>query len=405
MNRQRARQGFRTRPPVALPTVGLVLVCLGLDGSAVRADGFRADLTLAGRFDEKPVTETEGQWIGSVTPQLGFSRRAEYAHYDAEARRRFDSLRGDLSPRPASDVARLSFVGATSENTGWDLNGAYYRSRDPLDQDPRFTASPGTTQTSRGSAHVSLWRGEATYEAQNHDNTAPDLADAWSQSGSASIYPLRTPQGAWLVTGRYQDWTVDRVRTLSAVTGLTGYRRYHTPTFSSEVQLGAVSLDDGTQGFGNPQFAWSLGVEGLAAALGLPFDSRLRVGRDVSTNGRAEIWRDVGGLKVTAGYSRTVEAEGGRFSTPAIRDYASLGMENSRLPVTLTVDGSYGRSKPRAGDGRPLEIVRASGGLSRALRPWLTGRAGYSYLWQRDLGGGNDFHRNRAELSLTASLQ
>jgi hypothetical protein len=397
------RQRCSSKTPAALPTVGLVLACLGLD-RPVCADGFRADLTLAGRFDERSASESDGQWVGSVTPQLGFSRHAAFAHYDAEAHRRFDSLDGDVSPRPANDVAHLSFAGATSENVDWELSGNYYRSRDPLDQDPRFTTSPGITQTSRGLAHLSLWRGEATYEAQNHDNTAPQLSDAWSQSGTASIFPLRTPQGAWVVTGRYQDWTVEDVRILSAATGMTGYRRYHSPTFSSEVQVGAVSLNDASNGFEDPRFAWSVGVNGLAAALGLPFDSRLRVGRDVATNARAEIWRDVGGLKITAGYSRTVEAEGGRFSTPQIRDYASVGMEDSRLPVVLSLEGSYGRSKPREGGADPLEIVRAAGGLSRALRPWLTGHAGYSFLRQRDIGG-SEFHRSRAEVSLTASLQ
>jgi len=403
MKSQRTRQRFANATPVALPTMGLVLACLGLDTPAVSADGFRADLTLAGRFDERPATGTDTQWVGSVTPQVGFSRHAAYARYDAEAHRRFDSLDGDVSPRPANDVARISFLGSSSENLDWELNGSYYRARDPLDQDPRFTASPGITQTSRGLARLSLWRGEAIYEAQNHDNTAPELADAWSQEGTATIYPLRTPQGAWLVTGRYQDWTVEQVRTLTAVTGLTGYRRYHSPTFSSEIEMGAVSLRTPADGTQDPQFAWSVGVDGLAGALGLPFDSKLRVGRDVTTNGRAELSRDVGGLKITAGYTRKVEALGGRFSTPAIHDYASVGMENSRLPVVLTLEGSYGHSKPREG-GDAIETMRASAGMSRALRPWLTGRAGYSFLRQRDLGG-TEFRRGRAEVSLTASLQ
>ena len=111
----------------------------------------------------------------------------------------------------------------------------------------------------------------------------------------------------------------------------------------------------------------------------------------------------MGGLRLSAGYSRTVETEGGRFSTPAIKEYASLGMENSRLPFVLSVDGSYGRSRPRVGDGDTIDTLRATGGLSRALNPWLTGRAAYSYLLQR-ANGATEFHRNRAEVALTASL-
>ena len=85
-------------------------------------------------------------------------------------------------------------------------------------------------------------------------------------------------------------------------------------------------------------------------------------------------------------------------------DYASLGIENSRLPATLSLLGSYGYSKPPEGQGDPLETWRGEAGLSRAMQPWLTGHIGYSYLWQREIGGA-DFHRSRAEVGLTASLQ
>ena len=384
--------------------MGLALACLSLEGAGASADGFRADLTVSGRFDERPPIAEQGNWIGSIAPEIGFSRHAAFANYDAFARRRFDSMLGDAAPRPATDVARGTFNGATSENVAWDVVGDYYRSRDPLDQDPHFTPSPGVTQTARGHARLSLWRGEAEYQAQNHNNTAPSLSDAWSQTATAAIFPLRTPQGAWLMTGRYQDWTNDNVRTLAAATALTGYRRYHTPTVSSEVQLGATSRNRQSEGYESPEFAWTVAFEGLLGAMGLPFDSRLRVGHDIETVGSAELWRDVGGLKFTAEYSRSIQAEGGRFSTPTTRDYAALGMENSRLPVTLSLQGSYGYSKPPEGQGNPLQTWRGEAGLSRAMQPWLTGRVGYSYLWQKDIGGA-DFHRSRAEVALTASLQ
>lgn len=383
--------------------MGLVLACLGLKASAANADGFRADLTLAGRFDERPSSSTHPEWVGSMTPRIGFTREAALARYDAEVRRRFDSLDGDVSPRPANDVAKLDCKGTPAETMEWSLAGNYYRSRDPLDQDPRVTVAEGTTQTAWGRARLSAWRTEATYEASNHDHTAPQVSDAWSQSVSGTVFPLRTPQGAWLVRGVYQEWNVDDERALSTVTGMTGYRRRHAEHLSTEVQVGAVSERTPDEGTRDPQLAWSVGVEGLAAAVGLPLGSRLRVGRDIETTGRAELWRDVGGLALTAEYGRAIESEGGRFSTPAIKDYVSLGMENSRMPVTLSVEGHYGRSRPRVGAGDTIETVRATGGLSRALNPWLSGRASYSYLLQRN-DGATEFHRNRAEVALTALL-
>jgi hypothetical protein len=384
--------------------MGLVVACLSLEGAAASADGFRGDLTVAGRFDERPPIAEQGNWIGSIAPELGFSRHAAFANYDAFARRRFDSMLGNANPRPAADEARGTFNGATSENLSWDVLGDYYRSRDPLDQDPRFTPSPGVTQTSHGRAHLSLWRGEALYQISNHDNTAPSQANAWSQAATAAVYPLRTPQGAWLMTGRYQDWTTNNVRTLAAVSALTGYRRYHTPEVTSEVQLGVVSRNREAGGYENPELAWTVAFEGLLGAMGLPLGSRMRVSHEVQTTGSAELWHEVGGLKWTAEYSRSIQAEGGSFSTPTTRDYAALGIENSRLPVTLTLRGSYGYSKPPAGFGDALQTWRGEAGLARAMQPWLTGRVGYSYLWQKDLGGA-DYHRSRAEVALTASLQ
>jgi hypothetical protein len=383
--------------------MGLVLACLGLKASAATADGFRADLTLAGRFDERPSGSTQPEWVGSMTPRIGFTREAALARYDAEIRRRFDSLDGDVSPRPANDVAKLDCSAAPSQTMDWALAGNYYRSRDPLDQDPRVTVAQGTTQTAWGRARLSAWRGEASYEIRNYDHTAPQLSDAWSQSAAATIFPVRTPQGAWLVRGAYQEWNVEDERALSAVIGTTGYRRQHAEHLSSEIQVGAVSQRTPQEGTMDPELAWSVGVEGLAAAVGLPLGSRLRVGRDVETAGVAELWRDVGGLKLTAEYRRAIESEGGRFSTPAIKDFASLGMENSRLPFTLSIEGAYGRSRPRVGEGETIETMRATGGLSRALNPWLTGRASYSYLLQRN-DGATEFQRNRAELALTAQL-
>lgn len=393
------------------PTMGLLVACLGLDAGSARADGLRADkdglradLTMAGRFDEKPATNIDSQWIGSVTPQLGFSRHAEFAKYDVLAQRRFDSLGGDVSPRPALDLAQASFLGATSDNLSWETWANYYRTRDPLDQDPRFTPSPGITQSSRGFAQLKLWRAEGLYQAQNHDNTAPSLANAWSQSGDLSVFPLRTQRGAWMMTGRYQDWTVNNSRVLAAATGLTGYRRYVTPTFSSELQVGVVSLDHDRTGYETPQLAWSVGVDGFAGALGLPFESHLRVERDVVTRGRAELSRDLAGLKMSAGYSRSVDAEGGPFSTTSLRDYGFVAIEDSRpAVVVVSLEGSYGHSRAREGDPRPLDVVRASGGLSRALNPWLTARTGYSFLQEREPDGLVS-RRNRAEVSLTASL-
>lgn len=375
-----------------------------MDGRAVAfADGWRAGLTLGTRFDEGVSAGPGGEWVGSMTPQLAFTRRASMARWDIKAGRRFDSRPGDASPRPASDVLGLDVLGTGAVDL--ELGGRYYRSRDLLSQDPRTAVVPGASESGSGSARISTWRGEVAYEAQTNAHGAFGQADGWSQSASATVYPGRSRRGAWLARGAYREWVLNDVRALSIVTGVAGFRRANTPLLTTEAEVGVVSERDGAGDTKDPGVAWAFGIEGFARALGLPLESRARVGRDVATTGRAEVRRSVAGVGMSVGWTRSLEAEGGHFAVPVTKDHATVGLDDSLAAGgVVSLEGSYGRTRPRDHGTDRVETFRVSGSVSHSLRPWLSGRATYSYLRQQETGGSR-FHRGRAEIALTASFR
>jgi hypothetical protein len=267
------------------------------------------------------------------------------------------------------------------------------------------TASGGAAASGEAAARVSAWRGETGYQARTSAHGGSTQSDGWSQSADAILYPARSSQGAWLARGAYREWTLNDVRALSSVTGTTGYRRAHTPLLRTEGEVGVVAERDADGNTQDPKPAWSFGIEGIARALGLPIESRLRAVHDLITGGEAELRRSVGGMGVSAGWKRSLEAEGGRFDVPVVKDYATVGLEDSLVAdAVISVEGSYGRTRPREAGADQIEDYRAQGSVSRPFRPWLWGRATYSYLRQKDAAGSTS-HRGRAEIVLTASLR
>jgi hypothetical protein len=67
-------------------------------------------------------------------------------------------------------------------------------------------------------------------------------------------------------------------------------------------------------------------------------------------------------------------------------------------------EASRGSLRPFHTDETRAEIVQASAWIARRVRPWLTGRAGCSYLKQSgdDPSGALSFRRVRVDAALTA---
>ena len=145
----------------------------------------------------------------------------------------------------------------------------------------------------------------------------------------------------------------------------------------------------------------------MGRAMGLPFDARARIARDVSTTGMAELWRSGANTWMAARWERTLDARGGLFDEPTLRDLAGLEVRDTLGGRTVAMlKGSYARTRPRVGGGPRVDNRNASASLSRQLQPWLTARATYLYSLQTEIRdtGSQDSTRSRAELTLTAAL-
>ncbi len=397
--------------PRAGPAMGVLLVCLNLVGTVrAVADTWSPGLTVAMRYDN-PATGgsgSGGQWIAAAAPELFLERLGPLVTWNIRAHRRYDSQESARTPRMSHDVAAARVAGRFAEHSQVSLEGSYFRSRDLMHPDPESPLAPTESSVSSGSVVTTLWRGEASYQAKVRSYTSPELGDSDSQTWNAAIFPLRSEQHVWLVGWRRQDWTLSGHPDLSLSAGTLGFRRAHTPSVSSELQLGVAEVEDDLQGSRRRNLALIAGLNGLGHALSLPFDARLRVAHDVTTSGLVEAWRSVGGIHLTARWERSLEAEGGVFQEPTRRDFLSAEAQDTLSGRSvISVQGSYRRARPRTGPGTQIETYRAAASVTRDLRSWLT--AGVRYSLARQTGAGDagipDFDRNRVELSFTAAYR
>ena len=394
----------------ALPTMGFVLACLCLDARGrAFADGVRGGLAMATRFDEGSAgSGSQGEWTGAWTPFGQVFTRGATTRFDLEARRRFDSLPGSLSPRPSADVAKFGFTSQPSAFTNLTASGRYGRSRDLLSAEPGDVVSPGVTEAAAVSALFQLWHGEAAFDLRSKSRAAPGAVDGWSQATRLTFLPLRTPTTGWLVSGGYQSWSLDQSEVLRVTRLTTGYRRLHTRWFSTEAEIGAAEIRESQAGGTDSRLAWSAAASGFARGLGLPFESRIRVTGDVTTTGTVELSRSLSGVSVALRGERALVAEGGDFSGPALMDFGSVAVSDT-LPGGWmgALEASYGRTRLRSGPGPRIETGRGSIMVGRRIQTWLSTQTAYSYLSQdKTLAGqGERSHRGRLEIALTASFR
>jgi hypothetical protein len=373
------------------------------------ADGWSPGLTVGTRFD-RPIAGAGdgGEWIASLTPLLLSDRIGPYTRWDLHAHRRYDASRQLSGLRAAHDVALGTLSSQLAEHTRVSLDGAYFRSRDLLNPDPEAQLAASDLSRASGSAALDTWRVEAGFQIEASTYVAPGLADGRSQAWNAALFPMRSEQNRWLVGWRREEWTVAGRTELASSAATVGVRRHHTPFVSSELELGVARVADDLAGPPREEFALVAGLNGLGHALNLPFDARFQVRRDVATTGMAEIWRPMGGARIGLRWERSMHAGGGVFHEPTHRDFVAFEAQDTLgARSILSLEGGYRRARPRSVAQDRLETWRASAALSRDLRPWLRGRARYSFAQQHASAGlpTSDFDRNRLELSLSAVYQ
>ena len=404
---ERVRIPFGRTALAATAIVG----CLTLAGAVqAYADGWSPGLTVGTRFDRPIAGGTDDGWesITSLTPQLLSERLGPFTSWDLHVHRRYDASRQLSGLRAAQDVALVTLSSQLAEHTRASLDGAYFRSRDVMNPDREAQLASSDLSRASGAAAFETWRGEAGYRVESSTYVDAGLADGRSQAWNAALFAVRSEQSRGLIAWRREEWTVGGRTELASSAATVGVRRQHTPFVASELELGVAHVADDLEGPARDELAVVAGLSGLGYALNLPFDARVHVRRDVATNGLAEIWRPMAGARVALRWEWSTHAAGGVFHEPTHRDFVAFEAQDTLgARSILSLEGSYRRARPRSLDQNRLETWRASGTLSRDLRPWLRGRVRYSHAQQHASAGVlvSDFDRNRLELSLSAVYQ
>lgn len=394
---------------VAWTTTGLLLAVLNLDGrSRALGGGFSPGITLGSRVDERSSSVVNaGQWVGLVAPQLTISRIAPAANWQVSALRSFESYSSSPTPKPATDFDSLRVWSAPISHSVLALDGAYLRSKDLFYLAPGTPLPAGQSELASGSVAATTSIAEATYKIRAANYEASDKADGLTQAWSAAVFPMSNEYSHLLVRWTQKDWWVNHSRALRVGAATAGYHRDHTAEVSSELEIGVAVSKDDQHGTDRRDLAVSAGISGLGRALGLPFDARAQLSRDIATTGTAVLWRSVASGAVEARWERTLDALGGLFDEPTLRDLVGLEVRDTLGGRTVaTLKGSYARARLRTGEAFRVEDRNASASLSRELYPWLTARAAYLYSRQTETRGAapQDSERSRGELTLTAAL-
>jgi len=385
------------------------LAWLNLDGrSRALAGGFAPGITVGSRFDERSPSALNGwQWVASVAPQLTIDRPGPVTRWGISALRSYESHSSSRAIKPATDLASLSVSSAPTKRSELALDGAYVRSQDLFYIAPGTPLPSGQTEIASGSVQAISSRGEATFQFRSTNYDAADMADGLDQAWTAAVFPMSAEHSHLLVRWTQKDLRLDNSRALRVGAATAGYHRDHTPVLSSELEIGLADSRDAQRGTERRDFAVFAGISGLGRAVGLPFDARAQIARDASTTGSAQLSRSGANTWLVARWERTLDARGGLFDEPTLRDLVGFEVRDTIGGRTVAMlKGSYARTRPRVADGLRVEVRNASASLSRQLQPWLTAKAAYLYSRQTEIQGADpqDSERSRAELTLTAAL-
>ncbi len=398
------------RSRIAWTTTGLFLTWLNLDGgSRALAGGFSPGMTIGSRVEKRSTSAVNGgQWVASVAPQLTIGRPGPVTSWEISALRSYESYFSSSATRPATDLASIRASSAPTKRSELTLDGAYLRSQDLFYLAPGTPLPSGQTELCSGSVRALSSREEATYQIRATNYKVADKPDGFYQAWSAAVFPMTIEHSRLLVRWKQKEWRLNHSQALRVAVATAGYRRDHSPVLSSEFEIGVADSRDALHGTQRRDLAVSAGISGVGRAVGLPFDARALIARDMSTTGSALLWRSVANTWLAARWERTLDAQGGLFDEPTLRDLVGFEVRDTLGGRTVAIlKGSFARTRSRVGDTLRVEDRNASASLSRQLQPWLTARVTYLYSRQTETrtAAPQDSRRSRAELSLTAALQ
>ena len=392
-----------------------LVLCVGLGGltpgggTDARAD-ISPGLAVGIRHDD-PASGPDGtgqSWIGDIMPMLLLERLGPFTTWDIRAQRRYDTEENSGRLRVNHDYVSAQVRNEPAEHTTFTLGGSYFHSRDAMQPDPEAQIAPSSVEHASGTAALDFWRAEAGIDIDAIRYNEPGYTDGGSLSWYASAFPYRSEQSMGLIGWRREQWRVQGDAELISSVATLGMRRQHTPGLSSELEVGVAHIVDELAASRRNDLALVAGMNGFGYALGLPFDARVRIEHDVATTGLAEIWRPMAGARIGLKWERTLETVGGVIHEVALRDFVTLGVQDTLGGRSIvSIEGSYRLASPRVNPDERLETWRGMASVTRDLRPWLRGRVRYSTAHQMGSGSlqTSDYDRERLEVSLTAVYQ
>jgi len=382
--------------------MALATVLCALPSAPSRAATWAPSVGLSARSEQLRPAAPRDTIAGILTPQLSVDGGTGMTRLQLFARREYRLGRSSPSFALVSDRATLRLERAMAEAESLLLGARYWHARDPFEMDERPVVASGDSR--RWEAWTRGTRGpvEGAYRVEGWGYEAPGPSEAIARSWSASLLPLRSPSDSWLVGWRQRQLEIGGVRAFRSRMAVAGFRRTLSPLLSGRIEVGAsdVQFPDRERRLGP---ALVIELEGPEARPGAT-STALRLQQDFATSVIAEVGHGWGDGRLAARWESVVDVEGGFYREPNLSRRVVVGAQDTLGRATvLGVETSYTRTWPLGFGGREARTTRASGWLVRRLRPWLTGRAGCSYLRQTSLGTESvpAFRRVRVDAGLT----
>jgi hypothetical protein len=366
------------------------------------------------------VLAHSGALAGAWTPALEFGLRVDQDRRETDARQ--DSVLGFISPKLGLDsgtsISRLqvsveglfgySLEPATPGSeprsrsldlvsnhtslragTSWSkldslyVGGQHLISHDPIDLGLGAWSARTLEDIREWDAwgRGSLRRMEGAYRIDGWSYPAAGERDARATEWSASVVPVRIRDEAWLVGWRERRLGLGEVASVISRAAVVGYRRRLSPLLWLALEAGGadVQYGDGTRERG-PVAGVTLNAVDVEPGILTP---RVHIWKDVATNVTAEVGHRLGSGRMTLRWEALADVQGRISRDPTFLRELSVGVQDTVARATLVaIEASYGRTRLLRIVAPQVEVVRASGWVARRIRPWLTTRAGGSYLGQ-----------------------
>jgi len=389
----------------------IVLATAPLPPTGASALDLDPDLRLELGYDDN-VHQAEhgtGDFVWLIAPGMGVARRGGLTTLQASAHRsmRFYSSRSTAFST-ANDAASFRAAYAPSTQTSANVDFKFHESRDTFEQDQGSVLFPSSYRSGAGTADLNLTRLETSGQIEAWDYAGANLSDATTRHFALTLLPVRTRTTAGLVSYHLTQLDFNGRRGLESNVAQLGFRRRHTATIASQLEVGAAIVDyqDGTPKTTRPAVAARVILYGQGPDKPVVAEASLQ--RDAATTMTAMLRTRLPIGIATANWETALEGEGGFYTHPVTaRRVAFALVDTVGARTTITMEGSYAWTFPFHAPGLRADTYRSAITLSVPVRSRVTAQTGYKFVRQVDPNRADpvNYRRGRIFVALTAGLQ